>query len=314
MILTEQNYNNLNRRYFHGSKTGELSQTENLLFLTNSFVYSAFYACSEDALKGKVFEFRLKGGLNIFNTKSKPDVLKVRGFLKKSQSKLNDNWYWKGLENEDWTFIFGDTNYRGQLIRAIKECNFDGFFDWEWTDNLKSSKYRNTEKGQFIEKSPAVGIFNVSKVSRVAEYKYLEYFNFEDFYKTYQKEKSLVIGYSVAVNQIEKDIEESVLYFAQLYTSFLLYEDVIKIIENVNNFEPYIDYDPNIYDPEVFKECKKVGNYKNQLELDSNNQLVFHKDREQLRKVLGKKSLDEIDHRRKLLNKKLFPKKHLNKN
>ena len=53
MILTEQQYKNLNRRYFHGSKTGKLEKTGNtygFLFLTTDFVYSAFYACDTDAL------------------------------------------------------------------------------------------------------------------------------------------------------------------------------------------------------------------------------------------------------------------------
>lgn len=52
MILTEQQYKNLYRNYFHGSKTGKLEKignTYDFLFLTTDFVYSAFYACDIDA-------------------------------------------------------------------------------------------------------------------------------------------------------------------------------------------------------------------------------------------------------------------------
>ena len=42
-------------------------------------------------------------------------------------------------------------------------------------------------------------------------------------------------------------------------------------------------------------------------------QLVYHKDRERLRKILGKKDLAEIDKQRKEIFIKIHPKKHLNK-
>lgn len=80
MILTEQLYKNLNRNYFHGAKTGKLEKADSLydyFYLTNSFVYAALYACSEDPLIGKVYRFTLKEGLNIFNAHSKKRCGKV---------------------------------------------------------------------------------------------------------------------------------------------------------------------------------------------------------------------------------------------
>lgn len=317
MILTEQLYKNLNRRYFHGSKTGKLEKTGNTydyLFLTTDFVYSAFYACDADALEGRVFEFRLNKGLNIFNSRSQQDVMKIRAYIRKNKPKMDNDWFWEGLQDEDWTFLFEDTQYRRNTIEAIFNCGFDGFFDYEWSSGFKKSKSRNTDKGEFLEKSPSVAIFNVEKIKKVAEYKYEDYFQFESFRKAFRQEKSLLIGYVTAIKEFEKDIFELVRYFAIRYTSFLLYEDVVDIVENLDSFVPGEDYDPKVYDPEIFKECLQFGVSKNdRFELDESMQLVYHKDRERLRKTLGKKDLTEIDRQRKEIFIKMHPKKHLNK-
>ena len=130
MILTEQQYTNLNRRYFHGSQNGKLNPKEgrqNFLYLSNSFVYSSMYACQIDPLCGKVFEFRLKKGLNIFNAKCKRDLLKLKLHAKKN------NIDWEKLEKEDWSLL----ESKGSIIELIRNLGFDGFFDWEWTDNLR---------------------------------------------------------------------------------------------------------------------------------------------------------------------------------
>lgn len=317
MILTEQLYKNLNRRYFHGSKTGELEKignTYDFLFLTTDFVYSAFYACQVDALEGRVFEFRLKESLNIFNSKSQQDVLKIRTYIRKNKPEMDKNWYWEGLQGEDWTFLFEDTNYRRKTIEAIFNCGFDGFFDYEWSEDFKKSKSRNTEKGEFLEKSPSVAIFNVEKIKKVAEYKYEDYFQFKSFIEAFRKEKSLLIGYAVTIKEFENDILELVKYFATNHTSFLLYEGVVDIIENLESFVPGEDYDPKVYDPEIFRECLQFGVSKNgKFELNESMQLVYHKDRERLRKVLGKQDLTEIDRKRKEIFIKTHPKKHLSK-
>ena len=316
MILTEQQYTNLNRRYFHGSKTGKLEKTGNaydFLFLTTDFVYSAFYACDIDALEGKVFEFRLKEGLNIFNSRSHQDVLKIRAYIRKNSPEMDKDWYWKGLQGEDWTFLFEDTQYRRKTIEAIFNCGFDGFFNYEWSESFKNSKSRNTDKGEILEKSPSVAIFNVEKIKKVAEYKYEDYFQFESFIEAFRKEKSLLIGYATAIKEVKEDIFEFALDFARRYTSFLLYEDVVDIIENLDSFIPKKDYDPKIYDSETFRECLQFGVSKNgRFELNESMQLVYHKDRELLRKILGKKDLTEIDKQRKEIFIKIHPKKHLN--
>lgn len=91
MILTEQQYKNLNRKYYHGSYCGTLrEEKKSYIYLTTSFVYSALYACQTDPLEGKVFEFRLKEGLNIFNAKSRQDIMKLRVYAKKNNLGLGE--------------------------------------------------------------------------------------------------------------------------------------------------------------------------------------------------------------------------------
>lgn len=134
MTLTEQQCKNLNRRYFHGSQNGRLNPKEgrqDFLYLFNSFVYSSMYACQIDPLRGKVFEFRLKEGLNIFNAKCKSDLLRLKLYARKN------NIDWEKLEKEDWSLL----KSKSSIIELIRKLGFDGFFDWEWTDNLRN--YRN---------------------------------------------------------------------------------------------------------------------------------------------------------------------------
>lgn len=81
MILTEQHYENLNRRYFHGAKNGRIVKDDALFdyfYLSTDFLYAATYACISGREKSKVFEFRLKEGLNIFNARSKNDIMSLR--------------------------------------------------------------------------------------------------------------------------------------------------------------------------------------------------------------------------------------------
>ena len=60
--------------------------------------------------KSKVFEFRLKEGLNIFNARSKTDVMNLQVGIKKANIRFFEKWYEQGLQNEDWTFLLKNGN------------------------------------------------------------------------------------------------------------------------------------------------------------------------------------------------------------
>lgn len=254
MILTEQQYKNLNRRYFHGSQNGRLNPKEsrqNFLYLSNSFVYSSMYACQIDPLRGKVFEFRLKEGLNIFNAKCKSDLLKLKLHARKN------NIDWEKLEKEDWSLL----KSKGSIIELIRGLGFDGFFDWGWTDNLRNyrKEVEREPKGQFLDTSPAVGIFDVEKLKQVQTYQYSDYFEFEDFVKIYKAEKRTLKNYAGTLYVNEKDLYPAILYYAQDRFLFLTEKDLEETLNDISDYVKSTEFE--IMD--VLDECLKFGVSKN---------------------------------------------------
>lgn len=255
MIITEQLYKNLYRPYYHGSRNGELKQGC-ILYLTNTFSYAAMYACEEDCLIGKVFEFSLKDSLNIFNAKSQKDVQRFRLYVKKNNLQLSKEWYWKGMQNEDWSFLFRDTNLKNVCIDVMRKLNYDGFFNFEWTRNVRDFRNKDNEfKGQFLETSPAIDIFDIDKLKRVREFSYKDYFNFEDFVEVYNKEKQELINYAGTLYKNDKLSEKYVLYFAQDRFLFLTIADVKDVADNIEDYINSDSFEINTH----LDECIKYG-------------------------------------------------------
>lgn len=254
MILTEQQYTNLNRRYFHGSQNGRLNPKEsrqNFLYISNSFVYSSMYACQIDPLRGKVFEFRLKEGLNIFNAKCKRDLLKLKLHAQKN------NIDWEKLEKEDWSLL----KSKGSIIELIRDLGFEGFFDWEWTDNLRNyrKEVEGELKGQFLDTSPAVGIFDVEKLKQVSTYQYPDYFEFEDFVKIYDTEKQTLKNYAGTLYVNGKDLYPAILYYTQDHFLFLTEKDLEETLNDISDYVKSTEFE--IMD--ILDECLKFGVSKN---------------------------------------------------
>lgn len=254
MTLTEQQYKNLNRRYFHGSQNGRLNPKEgrqDFLYLSNSFVYSSMYACQIDPLRGKVFEFRLKEGLNIFNAKCKSDLLRLKLYARKN------NIDWEKLEKEDWSLL----KSKSSIIELIRKLDFDGFFDWEWTDNLRNyrKEVERELKGQFLDNSPAVGIFDVEKLKQVQTYQYSDYFEFDDFVKIYNVEKQTLKNYAGTLYVNEKDLYPAILYYAQDHFVFLTEKDLEEVLNSMSGYVKSTEFE--IMD--ILDECLKFGISKN---------------------------------------------------
>lgn len=254
MTLTEQQYKNLNRRYFHGSQNGRLNPKEgrqDFLYLSNSFVYSSMYACQIDPLRGKVFEFRLKEGLNIFNAKCKSDLLRLKLYARKN------NIDWEKLEKEDWSLL----KSKSSIIELIRKLDFDGFFDWEWTDSLRNyrKEVERELKGQFLDNSPAVGIFDVEKLKQVQTYQYSDYFEFDDFVKIYNVEKQTLKNYAGTLYVNEKDLYPAILYYAQDHFLFLTEKDLEETLNSMSSYVKSTKFE--IMD--ILDECLKFSVSKN---------------------------------------------------
>lgn len=262
MILTEQQYENLNRRYFHGAKNGRIVKDDALFdyfYLSTDFLYAATYACISGREKSKVFEFRLKEGLNIFNARSKTDIISLRVGIKKANIKFFEKWYEQGLQNEDWTFLLRNENKKDRTIQVIKDLGYDGFFNYEWTE--KSKTYQGIHVKNIEDKS-VVGIFDIEKLKQVAVYSYDSYFEFESFAKEFDTEKLELKNYVNALkrNKPNYDIKAFALEYAKERTPFLLQKDVEDILENSKLKES----EKNIYNSSarIFEKCLKNSSVK----------------------------------------------------
>lgn len=222
-------------------------------------MYAATYACISGREKSKVFEFRLKEGLNIFNARSKTDIMALRVGIKKANIKFFEKWYEQGLQNEDWTFLLRNENKKDRTIQVIKDLGYDGFFNYEWTE--KSKAYQGIHVRN-IEDKPAVGIFDIEKLKQVAVYSYESYFEFESFAKEFDTEKLELKNYVNALkrNKPNYDIKVFALEYAKERTPFLPQKDVEDILENSKLKES----EKNIYNSSarIFEKCLKNGSAK----------------------------------------------------
>lgn len=261
MVLREQVYRKLNKVYFHGSKTGSLSEKDKVyssFYLTLHFDYAALYACQDNPLEGKVYEFLLKEELNLFNALSRKDVQTLKLFLHKNNLNfLDKKWYWEGLPNEDWNFVFRNTPHKDTLIECIKNCGFDGFFNFEWTDNYKD--YIEIEKGEKILKAPSLSIFDLSKLKQIKVLSYEDYFRFESFKKEYDEEKNALIDKAVKAKERGQDVFETSKYYIQEHCPFLTERDLMYAVENIDNFKDGVDYSRDEAEDRLYEECSKLG-------------------------------------------------------
>lgn len=261
MILNEQKYTNLNKIYYHGSRTGKLEKEDSnfdLFYLTHNFEYAALFACdSDNPLKGKVFQFTLKQGLNIFNAYSKKDVDTLKLFIFKNKIEIDKKWYSRGLQTEDWNYIFGYTPYKHTLIDCIQNCGFDGFFNYEWTETYK--KKFDIERGEKMSTALSIGVFDIEKLTKCGVLSYDDYFQFEGFKKEYNEERNTLINKAVLANERNRDVFETARDFIVSHCPFLTERDLEFVVKNINNFENGKDYERDKTLDIIYEKCKSNG-------------------------------------------------------
>jgi len=252
MILTEQQYKNLYRNYFYGAETGKLEKAfYGYFYLTNSFEDAATYACISGKENSSVYRFTLKEGLNIFNAHSKKDVEKLRLYFFKNKIQISKDWYWKGLEEENWNDILTGIN-NGLFIKAIKACNFDGFFNYKCAKEYK--EIFKVEKGKRIPTAPAIGIFDITKLKQREIIKYENYFDYRDFTKEYDFEKNSLINVVVKAKERGQDPFELGKDYIQTKGFFLTEKDLDFAIK----FDPLKEkYKRDRFEDEIYKKLQE---------------------------------------------------------
>lgn len=264
MLLSEQNYTNLNRIYYHGVRFNSLALYRarfNSLYITPSFNYAAVYSYKNDLTHGRVFSYKLKQSLNIFNARSKKDIENLKKHFKSNyitlgdrKYKLSEDFVLDYLASRDWILVFDkNISLRDRFVEILKDVGYDGFFNFEWQEDLK--KHLHNEKiAPSIYNQPAVGIFNLANLQQLESFSYQDFFKFDEFRTVYEKDKKLLASYLSNIVTLTDEDSETVevlgLEYASRNSCFLEEEDVFNIVDQVQKA------------PEKFLEAGAVASFK----------------------------------------------------
>jgi len=240
MLLNEQLYKNFYRPYFRGQRKDwdiEKANFKNESYFTTSPFYAYFYARGEE--EGVVIEYRLNNNVNIFNLNSKKDYFTLHKFLIDSNENkllrcLND------LKNNDWTFVLNGDDNRNELLSIVKELGYDGFFNYEYIESMRSDLDIAEIKYPLVDKNPAIGVFNSGVFKKVAEYQKEEIKNIGNWKPYIEFEKKYI---SQLFSIYEKDRENAYSeIMARFADGYFLALDENEFIEYTNDM--YEKYDP----------------------------------------------------------------------
>lgn len=177
MILDEQKHKNLYRKYYQGKRLDYSSSKctfRNEDYFTTQPMYAYYYA-TKDTNNGVVTEYVLKNGINVFNAQCKTDLFKLHKYA------VDNNVHWldmskiERLKLEDWTYVLRGDDKRGILIEIIKTLGYDGFFNYEYTENMKKELLgKGYPIPNVLPKEPAIGIFKEGIFIKVRDFKNLK--------------------------------------------------------------------------------------------------------------------------------------------
>lgn len=192
-------------------------------------------------------------------------------------------WYWKGLEEEDWNHIFMDDN-RHLFIEAIKVCNFDGFFRYEYTKkNKEAFKF---VKGERIPTAPIVVVFDIAKLKLREVIEYKNYFSYRDFTKEYNAERDSLIDVVVKAKERGQDPFELGKDYIRFKGDFLTERD----LDFAMKFDPLKEkYARDLFEDEIYKKLQEK-----EICFDYLGRGYFLTKQKQVRGFFGKKALQVL--------------------
>ena len=172
MKLNEQIHKNLYRPYYRGQRLDydeSKSNFKDKKFYTTNLFYAYFKAIEE---KGNIIEYRLKNEVNIFNIKSKNDKLILHGDLMKLGLDFACGTLLNNSSDTDWTYISNGDENRDIIIDIVKNLGYDGFFNYEYTNDFKRYIRQNRLHIEYpmTDKNPAICVFNKDIFTKIGEY------------------------------------------------------------------------------------------------------------------------------------------------
>lgn len=229
MILTEQNFTNLNRRYYQGRVNNYQKKFAdfNIEFLTTHFEYAVFYAQKT----GTVTEYNLKNNINVFNANCKTDIEKLQSFsLPQFNTKVSDYWI-KSLQNKDWAYALGPEN-KLTLLNLLFNLGYDGIFNFEYSDEVTVDFAKAFNTIMSLNNEPAIGVINKDCFIKHHEYNgFEEYKKCIDFEASKKREKSQLIKVLSSMTQTSDEIKNNFTTYASCLTTDEI-DDVIKDFQN----------------------------------------------------------------------------------
>ena len=249
MILTEQQYKNLNRLYYHG-QLSERNDESLKLFDCYYLSTDPYYAYSFARKNGVIKVHKLKKGLNICNLRSKQDKRKIKEYCEKHnvQEPLK---FVETLTLNDWLGFFNNALYRDAFLITLQSLGYDGFFNIEDEDSLRGTSRRSENSIGF----PSIGIFD--KQQLILERTITGYSNFlkipriQDVYdlEIQDIKKRLYAVYRDYGKLDEDEVRKTLRDFEKNVVPVVQIEDVLYIL---NNFDP-------VEAKAVLKEARKLA-------------------------------------------------------
>lgn len=173
MILDEQKHKNLYRRYYQGRiKDYDSSKAafKGWSYLTTQPMYAYFYA--KDG--GRVGEFVLKNGINVFNAKCDTDFYKLKRYAIENDITWLNYDIIERLKTEDWSYVLKGDDKRSEILDILKSLGYDGFFNYEYSDKMQKELSSGLGTEVLLPNEPAIGVLDKTAFTLVRYYDSLE--------------------------------------------------------------------------------------------------------------------------------------------
>lgn len=206
MILDEQKHKNLYRRYYQGRiKDYDSSKAifKGWSYLTTQPIYAYFYA--KDG--GKVSEYVLKTGINVFNANCDTDFYKLKRYAIENDVTWLNYDIIERLKTEDWVYVFDGDDKRSEVLDILKDLGYDGFFNYEYSDKMQEEISSVLRAEVLLPNEPAIGVLDKTAFTLVRYYDSLEDLLTLDKAKEYkEQEKAGILKKVSDYLEIEKRV------------------------------------------------------------------------------------------------------------
>lgn len=173
MILDEQKHKNLYRRYYQGRiKDYDSSKAifKGWSYLTTQPIYAYFYA--KDG--GKVSEFVLKTGIDVFNANCDTDFYKLKRYAIENDVTWLNYDIIKRLKTEDWSYVLKGDDKRSEILDILKSLGYDGFFNYGYSNKMQKELFSDLGTKYILSNEPAIGVLDKTAFTLIGSYDSLE--------------------------------------------------------------------------------------------------------------------------------------------